>query len=212
MRLFYRFSCFIARTFFRIFYRFRVYGTAHFIPGPALIAANHTSFFDPPVLGVSAPVEVHFLARETLFKNPLFGAVIKALNTHPLKRDAGDARIFRQMLDMLKEGKKLVLFPEGTRTHGELGEFQMGMGFLAMKSGAAVIPAYIAGASKIWGRGRSFPRLTGKLACIYGSPISWKEVEHLDRKEAQEAFTRLVKESIRNLKQWYEAGAKGSPP
>jgi 1-acyl-sn-glycerol-3-phosphate acyltransferase len=211
--LLYRCVLFSVWLFFKVFYRHRVYGYEHFYPGAAVIAANHTSFFDPPIVSLSWPQEVHFLARDSLFKNPLFGRFIRALNSHPVSGDGGDAVVFRTVVKLLNEGKKIILFPEGTRSErDELGQIKPGIALLISRTNSAIIPAYIHGAYQIWNRHRSFPKLWGKTACVFGSPILWESYAHLEKKEAQIAIAEKFRESILALRRWYENGAIGTPP
>src|SRR4029077_3846224 len=104
-----------AWIFFKLVYRHKVYGREHFYKGAAIIASNHSSYYDPPILAISWPEEVHFLAREGLFKNPLFGGLIRKLNSHPVSGDASDIKVFKLICSLLAEGKKIILFPEGKR-------------------------------------------------------------------------------------------------
>lgn len=209
----YRFILFLAWLFFKIFHRHKVYGLDHFYEGGAILAANHTSFLDPPIVSISWPEEVHFLARESLFKNPLFGSLIRALNTHPVSGDAGDVGVFKTTIQLLKEGKKVILFPEGTRAfRDELSPFKPGFAILLSRSNAAVIPTYIHGAFQVWNRSRKSPKLFGKTACVFGTPILYESFAHLDKKEAQKALTDHLHQSISNLRTWYEQGAQGVPP
>ncbi len=212
MGLLYRFILFLAWGAFRLFYRHKVYGIEHFIRGSAIIAPNHTSYLDPEIASISWPEEVHFLARESLFKPFLFGPFIRALNAHPVSGDATDIGVFKTIIEILKEGKQLILFPEGERTDGELQEIKPGIGMLAIRSKAAIIPTYIHGAYEIWGRHRKFPKLFGHTACVFGTPIHWEAFINLDKKEAQAKIAEEVTKSILALKAWYEAGAKGIPP
>jgi 1-acyl-sn-glycerol-3-phosphate acyltransferase len=198
---------------FRVLYRHKIYGLSHFYPGPALIAANHTSFLDPPIVSVSAPQEVHFLARKTLFNNPIFGALIRKLNSHPVSGKAEDVTVFKTIVALLKEKKKVIIFPEGKRSlDGKIGEIKPGIALLLARTEAAIIPAYIQGTYEIWGRKRAFPKLIGKTAIVFGSPIFYKPVAGIDRKNAQKDVTQKLEEALHNLKDWYEAGAKGTPP
>ena len=210
---FYRFIIFWSYLFGKLFYRLKVYGLEHYYPRGAILAANHTSFFDPPIVAVSFPEEVHFLARETLFRNPLFGAFIRNLNSHPVSGQAGDIGVLKTVITLLQEGRKVVLFPEGTRSPtGELQPFKPGIGMLIARSQSAVIPIYIDGAYKAFGKGRKFPRLFGKVSCVFGSAITWDSFSHLDKKEAQNQIWEKLAESIRALKKWFEDGAHGVPP
>src|SRR5690606_32840489 len=128
MKLSYKIVYWMARLFFKTCFRLKIYGLEHFRPGAAIIAPNHTSFYDPPVVSISCPEEVHFLARGSLFEIPFIGWLIKILNSHPVARGSSDASIFRMMFDLLGQGKKLILFPEGQRSKtGELLPFERGL-------------------------------------------------------------------------------------
>jgi len=78
---------------------------------------------------------------------------------------------------------------------------------LAMRCQAPIIPVYIHGCYDVWKRSQRFPKLTGKTACVFGSPIKPEQFSHLPKKEAQEAMGQSVKESIEALKLWYENSA-----
>lgn len=201
------------RAFFRLFYRLRIYGLSHFKPGAAIIAANHTSFFDPPVISVSCPEEVHFLARESLFRIPLLGRLIRILNTHPVARDSSDASTFRQLIQLLQQREKVILFPEGKRSNdGKLQPLEKGLSFLVYKAHCSILPVYVSGTREAWNRSSKFPRLFGKISCVFGSPIEWQEFEELEKREAMGKITERTEIAIRSLKQWFEEGAQGSPP
>jgi 1-acyl-sn-glycerol-3-phosphate acyltransferase len=197
----------------KIFYRSRIYGLEHFYPRGAILAANHTSYLDPPIVSVSWPEVVHFLARKTLFRSKLFGGFIRKLNTHPVTGESGDIQVMKLLVSLLEEGKKVVLFPEGTRSeNGELQPIKPGIGLLVARSKSAIIPVYIHGAYEVWGRKRKLPRLFGKVRCVYGSPITWDSVAGLDKKEAQLALAQKLEDAWKGLKLWLEQGAIGIPP
>ena len=211
--LLYRLTIFTSRVFFKLFYHHKVYGLEHFTPGGAIIAANHTSFWDPPAIAISWPEEVHFLARETLFNNRYFGAFIRAVNTHPVSGGAGDLAVFRTIIDLLKKGKKVILFPEGARSRdGKFAAVKPGMALLLSRSEAAVIPTYLHGIYEIWPRDSNLPKLHGRSVCVFGSPIFWETYAHLGKRQGQEAIAEALGQAILNLKAWYEAGAQGTPP
>lgn len=213
MRGVYRWVCLSVRAILKIFYRLRVYGLSHFRSGAAVIAANHASFFDPPVISVSCPEEVHFLAREPLFRIPVLGKIIRVLNSHPVSRDASDAHTFRVLIQLLHEGQKVILFPEGSRSlDGNLKPLEKGLSFLVYKARCTVLPVYVDGTFKAWKRGSVFPRPFGRIRCVFGSPIEWGEFEGLDKKEAMERITQRTQHAIVALKNWLENGAIGEPP
>lgn len=182
MRFFYGFVYWMARIYLKTFYRLKIYGLPHFRPGAAIIAANHASYLDPPVVSISCPEEVHFLAKEALFKVPILGFLIRHLNSHPVARDTADVPTFRLIINLLQTGKKVILFPEGNRTKdGQLQPIERGLAFLAMKARCRIQPVYIDGTFRIWPRGRSFPRPFGRITCVFGSPIEWEDFDNLEK-------------------------------
>lgn len=200
------------RLFAMIFYRHKIYGTEHIVSGAALLAANHVSFLDPPILSISCPEEVYFLARKSLFRG-LFGKFIYAVNARPVQIGGSNLEVFREIHALLQQGKKVVLFPEGTRSEdGTLGPFKPGIYLLMHKSGCAIQPAYIHGTFSIWGRSSKRPRLFGKTACVWGSALLSTNYANLPKREAEEKLMQDLRSSILALKAWYERGAKGSPP
>ncbi len=156
----------------RLAFRHRAAGAEHVPPsGPVLLAANHVSVLDPPVVGVSARRQIHFLAKAELFRIPLLGSLIGRLNAHPVERDGADAGALRRALLLLREGNALLVFPEGTRgREGTLGPGRAGAGMLAAQSGAPVVPVYIRGTGKALPRGASRPR-RARIAVAFGPPI-----------------------------------------
>lgn len=210
--LLYRFVIFTVGLFFKIFYRHKVYGLEHYVSGSALIAANHVSYFDPPAIAISCPGEIHFLARQSLFKSH-FGKLITALNSHPVKQEATNLRVMKDICVMLREGKKVLMFPEGTRSFDNvLQEIKPGMGLILSKSESTILPTYVHGTYEVWGRGRKLPKLWGKTAVVFGSPIHWADYADMDRKEAQERIAQRLTQSLVALRKWHEEGAQGVPP
>jgi len=213
MRFIYRFTLFVFWCLFKLFYRYKVYGLEHYVKRAAIIAPNHNSYMDPPITAISWPEEVHFLAKEELFKPFLFGGFIKHLNSHPVKGDVSDVSVFKTIIGLLKEGKQLILFPEGGRMDGEISQIKPGIGMLMMRAKAAIVPTYIHGAYEAWGRDRKLPKLFGKkCACIFGTPILWESFAHLEKRQAQEEVAKTLSNSLHALKEWYDSGAKGIPP
>ncbi len=185
---------------FWLLYKNEVYFSEPLPKGGAILAANHTSFFDPPIIGGTWPAEMHFLASDYLFRVPLLAPLIKALNSHPVSRGSGDIAAFRLTANLLKEGKKVAVFPEGTRSKdGKLQEFKRGVAKLSFLSHAAVIPIYIEGTDKIWGRSHKLPKLWGKTRIFYGKALYPETYKHMEKREAEEKLTYDLKESILEL-------------
>ena len=139
--------------------------------GGAIIASNHLSFLDPPVIAVTfKKEEIHFLARESLFKGFL-GYFISRLNAHPVK--AFNRELFKEAVKILKLNGKILIFPEGTRSSdGSFGKIKPGVELIANLSSSPILPVYIHGTKEIWGRDRKFPKFSGKIICHIGKPIS----------------------------------------
>lgn len=146
--------------------------------GPCLIAANHQSFLDPPLIGASLPFEIAFVARKSLFHNPVFGGVIRACRAIPLDRDEADLAAVRRALATLAEGRKLLIFPEGTRSaDGILLPAKAGAGLLALRSGVPVVPVRIRGARDVLPRGGAVPMGGARIRIRFGKAVPAAELD-----------------------------------
>lgn len=154
---------------FTFVFRWRTSGAGNIPPdGGVIIAANHISLWDPPVVGTAIPRRVHFMAKEELFVNPVFGWIISKLGAFPVKRGTADRTAIRTALTLLKNGSILVIFPEGTRSKdGNLGDPESGLALLALKAGVPVIPTAIIGTNKIFRDGYLLPKFQIK----FGQPL-----------------------------------------
>ena len=202
MSFFYVLSRASLKGLFKITYGHEVILPAGVVyPEGAIIAANHASFLDPPLVAISWPEPIHFLARKTLFDVKLLKPVITSLNAHPLT-GANDTSSLKLACRLLAEGKKILIFPEGTRsTDGELGQFKQGIGMLARKSGAPIIPAYIHNSNKAWPKGRKYPKLfAAKTACVFGKPIYLSDFDETDPKALSLQIAERLHRDIVNLK------------
>jgi len=194
----------------RLLCRYRAAGAEH-VPrqGPVLLAANHLSVLDPPLVGIGAPRTLHFLAKAELFRVPVFGRLIGWLHAHPVEREGADAQALRQALGLLRAGRALLVFPEGTRgTEGTLGPARPGAGLLAMLSGAPVVPVYIQGTGRVLPRGATWPR-RAPVTVTFGPPLSFPRER--GRARYQEASDRIMA-AIARLKAQVEGPAGGGDP
>lgn len=161
--------------------------------GGAILACNHASFFDPFLVGSGLDREVYYLARQTVFFWPL-GPVLRSWNAVPVDRDGGGPRGMMQIIDRLNRGNAIVLFPEGTRTYdGSLGPAKAGIGLIAIKSTAPVIPIRVFGTYQAWNRHMTIPRPRHHIAVKYGKPI--------DISGLRAEFTKVPKERQRAIYQ-----------
>ncbi|MDE3839420.1 1-acyl-sn-glycerol-3-phosphate acyltransferase [Bacillus methanolicus] len=186
---FYSFAKSVVSGILKPIYRIQVIGVEHFPKdGGVLLCANHIDNLDPPVVGITAPRPVHFMAKAELFSVPVLGRIVQNLNAFPVKRGMSDREALRKGLSILKEGKVLGLFPEGTRSKtGELGQGLAGAGFFALRSEAHVVPCAIIGPYKPFKR----------LKVVYGKPIDFKHLR--ENKATAEQATELIMEEIRKL-------------
>ncbi|KKB38437.1 lysophospholipid acyltransferase family protein [Bacillus thermotolerans] len=191
MVTFYQFAKSVVKSILTPLYRIEVRGLEHFPKeGGVLLCSNHIDNLDPPVVGITAPRPVSFMAKEELFKVPIFGKMVGNLNAFPVKRGMSDRDAIRKGLKLLKEGHVLGLFPEGTRSKtGEIGKGLAGAGFFALRTDAQVVPCAIVGPYKVF----------GKLKVVYGSPIDMEELR--SRKASAEEVTEVIMSHIRRLKE-----------
>ncbi len=163
---------FVLFTAYKLLFRFRYTGSekvpAAADPRGVILAPNHASYLDPPILGISLKRRVTFLAKEYLFRAPVVGWTLRSIGAFPIKTQADDFRSIRDVMRVLKSGACITVFPEGTRSEdGNLKEPEPGLGFLAIKSGAWVVPAYIAGTFEAFPKGVKYPR-PGRVSVRYG--------------------------------------------
>ncbi len=157
--------------------------------GGVLYLSNHQSFLDPPLIGFALQRPMNFMARASLFSNPLFGKMISKLNAFPVKTGTSDIGAFKEALRRLKGGGQLALFPEGTRsTDARIGPFLPGAAMLAQRAAKWTVPVLIDGAAECWPRKRKLP-LPGSIVVQYGQPISQAEA----RKYDTEDFVKMVR-------------------
>ena len=132
----YAFGKFVVTCTLKPFYRIEISGKEYFPKdGSVLLCSNHISNFDPPVVGMASPRDVHFMAKAELFKSPLLNKFMRSIKAFPVKRGMSDRDALRTGLKYLKENKVVGLFPEGTRSKtGKLGKGLAGAGFFALRS------------------------------------------------------------------------------
>jgi len=162
--------------------------------GPFVVAANHASFLDPYLIGfTSKERQVGFMAKEELFRVPIFGRIITYCGAFPVKRGGIDEAAIQQFHDFLHSGKPLVLFVEGTRTlNGELQKPKKGSGMLIYNARVPVIPAYIDGTFHCWPKGKLLPR-PGKTSVTYGPAV---KLDDLYREKAEKTVYAKIADRV----------------
>lgn len=208
MKWFYRSTVCCLRGFFRLFYRLSIYGIEDIYQGKAILAPNHASFLDPPLIGATWPEEVHFLARASLFRDGLCKGILSRLNAHPVQGNAQDIASFRLLCQLLSEEKKVVIFPEGERSaSGKLQTIKSGIAMLALRMHCPIIPVYIQGTFEAWPKHRHWPILGSSLVCVFGQPIFPCFPPKGNKKQMQDLLIQQVQEEWKNLKLWLETQA-----
>jgi 1-acyl-sn-glycerol-3-phosphate acyltransferase len=138
-----------------------------------VVAANHISFWDPPLIGSALPREMFFLAKEELFKTAVLGALIRSVHAIPIRRGVADLSGMSRAMEKLRGGAGLLMFPEGTRMKdGELHPARPGVGMLAVNADVPILPCYISGSN----RPRSWWTRRTRVRIWFGPPRHWKDL------------------------------------
>lgn len=180
---------------FRFRFGLQVTGQEH-VPkvGAFIVASNHVSFLDPPLVGVACPRRLRFMAREDLFRLPLLGLFLRSIRAIPLKRGEADLPAIRDALTTLRGGTPIAMFPEGGRQlSGTLGEARRGVGVLADTARVPLIPALVSGTFE------ALPphakRLQpSKIRVAFGPPIAYTgtTLEPLSARERRRRIAEAV--------------------
>lgn len=188
-------KCFVSAciyTYCKIVYRVEIIGKENVPKDGALIfCGNHRTYLDPPLIVVTAGRDMRFLAKEELRKNPLFAFLGMLYQGIYVKRDAKDIGPLKESIKTLKSGGCIGLFPEGTRNgmaKNEGGKLKNGAAYMAIKTGAKIIPIGISGPAK--------PFTKNKI--IYGKPLDFSEYKKLE-KGAEDKASEVLKEEILKL-------------
>jgi 1-acyl-sn-glycerol-3-phosphate acyltransferase len=190
---------------FTMAYSYRFEGSRH-IPrrGPALLAANHQSFFDPFLVGMTASHRrVRYLARRTLFTGGWLDKVMRSWGGVPIAREGMAKEGIQTVLELLKQGEAVVIFPEGVRTHdGKVHPLKPGIHLLLKRTTAPVVPVGVAGAFEAFPRTSKIPRLAplflpatkAAIAASVGPPLDGARLGALPREQAlAELFAAIQK-------------------
>jgi 1-acyl-sn-glycerol-3-phosphate acyltransferase len=184
--------------------------------GPVLVVANHQSYLDPPLVGLSSGRRLVYLARKSLFRSPVFSGLIRSLNAVPIDQDGVGKEGIKTILGELGKGKAVLVFPEGSRTpDGKIHPFKPGIHLLIKRSRALVVPAGIAGAYQAWPIWRKYPVFSpvflppgaSSIGVVLGKPFPSEELADMPR----EAALERLRGEIACLKQRAEEIRLGSP-
>ena len=182
------------REFSRAFFDFKVVGCENLsLAGPALIASNHVSYLDPPFIGAAFDEDIHFLARKSLMRFGWSNWLLNHWQCIPVDRDKPDPSTIKAIFRRLQEGKKVIVFPEGTRSlDGLLQPGEPGVGMMIAKSGVPVIPVRIFGAFEAMPRDKKLPQ-PGRITVSVGKPWQYSPDQFPD---AGKSLYRLISNEV----------------
>jgi 1-acyl-sn-glycerol-3-phosphate acyltransferase len=186
----YTFCRWLAVPLFGGLYRCRASGAENLpFDGPAIVIVNHKANVDPIVIGMIFDRPLRYMAKKELFRNRQLTRLITTLGAFPIDRGAGDREALRTSLDVLKRGEVLLMFPEGHRYRDQsVHPFLPGVGMLALRSGAAVVPMATDGTQGMLDGGR--PGLPA-LRALIGPPLDLSDITGRNSKAYQEAALRM---------------------
>lgn len=193
--LWFRFARWLCKVYCRIFLRVNCYSIEN-VPktGAVLLVSNHQSLLDPILCGIYLKRPVYFLARDTLIKHKLFGRLIGSLNTIPVKRGHGDIGAVRAVIEKLRQGCAVCLFPEATRSSdGKISTFKPGFGLLCKRGKAAIVPVVIDGAFECWPRHKKLPKAGSKIVISHGKCINYEQLKDIDERKLAEMLTDTLR-------------------
>lgn len=184
----------IARLSGTVLFRMRWTGSENFpAEGGALICSNHQSFFDPVLVGLTCDRRMNYLARDTLFKNPILAPLIRYLDAIPIDREGGGLAGLKETLRRLKAGEQVLIFPEGTRSRdGEVATLKPGFCSVTRRSKVPLVPVAVDGAYQAWPRTAKLPRL-GRIAVVVGEPISPERIAEMSDDEVVAELEARIK-------------------
>lgn len=186
-------------TIGRLCFRYRVVGS---VPktGGFIVAANHASYLDIPFLGCGIRRRAWYLGRSDLFPVPGFKAICQWLGWIPLRTGRLDRDAFGKAVSLIKAGKIVVIFPEGSRSvDGRLQSPKPGIGVIVAQTGCSVVPAYLKGTYEVLPMGTMWPRFR-PVTVMYGEPITFsRNGENGEGKQFYQEVTRTVMSRIASL-------------
>lgn len=188
--MFYKFAYAIATFFFRLLFRVRVSGRGNIPDGSAVVCANHTASSDPifVAMGLSIQHQLYFMAKIELVKNPIVAFVLRRCGVFFVNRGQSDIKPIKHALTLLKEGKKVMMFPEGTRVRAEeSAEAKTGAVMLAVRSGAPFLPISVTPGRK---------RLFSRVNVVVGEPY---RADPGGKRVAPERYQEIADELMKRI-------------
>ena len=199
MRCHYHFFHLLLRLILHSLFKFQVFGAEN-IPsrGGVFLMSNHVSYLDPIFVGSAVHRSTHYMARSTLFKPGLIRWFLLSLNAFPVHRGTPDRKAMRQALKVLEDGELLIIFPEGTRSIDgiTLGKALVGIGFMAHKTSAPVVPVFMSGVQNVLPRKAKMLKFA-KITVSFGKPLDMEP--YRKDKGSREVYTRIGEEVMAQI-------------
>lgn len=207
---FYRILQVLTRPFLRVYFRHETYGLEN-IPEKdgAVVATNHASNIDPPLVGADVNRPLFTMAKQSLHEAPVLGSLIRRLYSFPVRRGVIDTSALRTAVSLLEKDNLVLMFPEGTRSpDGEIKEARPGVGKIVAEAGAPVVPGYVSGSFQAFPKGGTVPKPC-KTSVHFGEPIPFEQfqVGKTLNRDDYESISRKILDSVRSIKQDVELTA-----
>ncbi|MBH0201688.1 MAG: 1-acyl-sn-glycerol-3-phosphate acyltransferase [Nitrospira sp.] len=194
----YGFLWVLARVVGRMCFRYRVEGQ---VPqtGGVLIAANHASYLDIPLLGCGMRRRAWYLGRNDLFPIPVLNGLLQALGWIPVRLGRLDREAFGKAINLIRAGHAVVIFPEGARSQdGHLRPPKAGIGVIVSQTGCPVVPAYLKGTFEVLPRGARWPRMR-QVTVRFGDPIRFETGNSKERAETKQFYQQVSRTVIEHI-------------
>lgn len=186
MKFIYLTGWIITRVVAKLIFRLKIINKENFVSGRILIAPNHTSYVDPPIVGCSVPKELYYMAKKELFESKIMGFLLRKTNAFPVEREKIDPSTIKTAVKILKSNKPLVLFPEGTRRKFFCGEnIKNGFVKIAKIANADILPVAIINTNNL--------KFFKQIKVVFGKKISCS----LGEKEILETYISEMEKMLK---------------
>jgi 1-acyl-sn-glycerol-3-phosphate acyltransferase len=205
----------LSKALAKTFFNYRVIGAENMIEeGPCIIAANHCSYLDPPLVGVACQRAIHYLARKSLLDVPVLGPILPELNVIPVDQKNADRSALMGAIRVVRNGGAVLIFPEGTRSpDGRIQPSQPGIGMIVAKTGAPVVPVSISGTFTALPRGKKIP-VYHPISITVGSALEFERRMNpvkSDYSEISDTVNRAIRVCSERRRGSFNYGAGANP-
>jgi 1-acyl-sn-glycerol-3-phosphate acyltransferase len=208
--VFFRLAQIFCRIYFLLYHRVTVRGLgglkkflAEYGDKPVILAANHESYLDPPLIGMLFPKAIRFIAWDGLFKIPFFAFVLRALGAVPVNQQNKNsgASLLRDVIEFIKNGYSVLIFPEGERSpDGNMLPFEGGVSLISLKTETPIVPIWIDGTFEAYPIFKKFPS-PRHVAVTFGQPIfPWDLPTEMPDKGRRQYLLDTLKQSLADMR------------